>query len=116
MTPIEAVADYVQRQAGVKRFCVAYSGGMDSHVLLALLVQLQQENPSLEIRAVHIDHGIQDGSEKWAEHAKAVCAGFEKLPQGEYAMRSFLHFCKLRSICCWLSMPRIKLKHFCCKP
>lgn len=75
MTPIEAVADYVQRQAGVNRFCVAYSGGLDSHVLLALLVQLQRETPSLQIRAVHIDHGLQDGSEKWAEHARAVCQG-----------------------------------------
>lgn len=73
MTPFESVADYVQRQAEVNHYCVAYSGGMDSHVLLLLMSQLQQEDPALQLRAVHVNHGLQAASEQWAEHARSVC-------------------------------------------
>jgi tRNA(Ile)-lysidine synthase len=58
---------------------VAYSGGLDSHVLLHALVQLQQDQqkyPELicAVRAVHIDHGLQAQSAGWAVHCRAVCA------------------------------------------
>lgn len=73
MTPFETVADYIQRQAEVSHYCVAYSGGMDSHVLLLLMSQLKQADPALQLRAVHVNHGLQADSERWAEHAQAVC-------------------------------------------
>jgi tRNA(Ile)-lysidine synthase len=46
---------------------VAYSGGVDSHVLLHLCAQ----DPSLRGRltAVHIHHGLQAPAEAWARHA-----------------------------------------------
>lgn len=55
---------------------VAYSGGLDSHVLLHAAVQLQQQYPSLisVVRAVHIDHGLQAVSAGWAKHCEQVCA------------------------------------------
>jgi len=73
MTPYEAVTDYVRRQTGVNQYCIAYSGGMDSHVLLLLMSQLQQEQPSIHVRAVHVDHGLQSDSAQWAEHAQLTC-------------------------------------------
>ncbi len=55
---------------------VAYSGGLDSHVLLHALVQLQQQRPSLvsSIRAVHINHGLQTAAASWAAHCERICA------------------------------------------
>ena len=73
MTPFESVADYIQRQSDVNQYCVAYSGGMDSHVLLLLMSQLKQADPALQLRAVHVNHGLQADSERWVTHARAVC-------------------------------------------
>ena len=77
MTPFESVADYIQRQADLGHCCVAFSGGMDSHVLLLLMHQLKQEDPALQVRAVHVNHGLQAESEAWAEHARSVCDALE---------------------------------------
>lgn len=81
MTPHEAVARYVVRQPEGTRYCVAYSGGLDSHVLLLLMTLLQKQSHQagrLEgrigaLRAVHVDHGLQAASVGWAEHAQAIC-------------------------------------------
>jgi len=51
--------------------CVAYSGGLDSTVLLHLLAQLR---PS-RVRAIHVNHGLQPEADTWAEQCAAVCAG-----------------------------------------
>lgn len=51
---------------------VAYSGGVDSHVLLYALYELR-ELTSWSVRAVHVDHGLQPESRAWAEHCMQVC-------------------------------------------
>ena len=73
MTPLEAVAHYVSQQPEAGRYCVAYSGGLDSHVLLLLMTQLREQDTRFELRAVHIDHGLQADSAGWADHARQVC-------------------------------------------
>jgi tRNA(Ile)-lysidine synthase len=73
MTPIEAVAQYVAKHLRVPGFCVAYSGGMDSHVLLALMSDLARRDRSLTVRAVHIDHSLQAQSAGWSDHAESIC-------------------------------------------
>ncbi len=55
------------------RFCVAYSGGLDSTVLLHALAALARSHPAMEIRAVHVDHGWQAGSGAWAASAARSC-------------------------------------------
>lgn len=50
------------------RFIIAYSGGLDSHVLLHLMQASQ-----LSCRAVYIDHGLQAASKGWADHCASVC-------------------------------------------
>lgn len=52
---------------------VAYSGGLDSHVLLHLLVRAQQRSPQLNLHAVHIDHGLSPHSAAWRVHCQQVC-------------------------------------------
>ncbi len=73
MTPFEAVVHYVSQQPEAGHYCVAYSGGLDSHVLLLLMTQLREQGTPFELRAVHIDHGLQSDSASWADHARQVC-------------------------------------------
>ena len=53
----------------VKTWWLAYSGGVDSQVLLHLLSQIE----GLNIRAVYIDHGLQADSSDWANHCAHSC-------------------------------------------
>ncbi len=49
-----------------KKIWVAYSGGVDSHVLLHALAQ--HKNVSHDISAIHIHHGLQTQADAWREH------------------------------------------------
>jgi tRNA(Ile)-lysidine synthase len=51
---------------------VAFSGGVDSHVLLHALCELRSGS-SWRVSAVHIDHGLQPRSAEWATHCQQVC-------------------------------------------
>ncbi len=55
----------------VKQILVAYSGGLDSHVLLHLLSRISRDE--LDFRAVYINHGLQVQSDDWANHCKQIC-------------------------------------------
>lgn len=50
------------------RFIVAYSGGLDSTVLLHALASIDASR----VQAVHVHHGLQASADHWAEH----CARF----------------------------------------
>jgi len=50
-------------------YLVAYSGGLDSHVLLHVCSRLE-----LPVRAVHVHHGLQSQADSWVEHCTDVCA------------------------------------------
>jgi tRNA(Ile)-lysidine synthase len=60
-------------KASPRKIFVAYSGGIDSHVLLHLCAQ----DPKLQGRltAVHIHHGLQAQAEAWARHAGNTARG-----------------------------------------
>ena len=50
------------------KYVIAYSGGIDSHVLLYCCVKLK-----LPVRAIHVHHGLQDIADEWVEHCRSVC-------------------------------------------
>ncbi len=52
------------------RFILAYSGGMDSHVLLHLA-----QKAKLSITVVHVNHGISTKAGDWQQHCQQVCHG-----------------------------------------
>lgn len=52
---------------------VAFSGGVDSTVLLHLLVQLRSQGHLATVRAVHVHHGISRYADQWAGHCQSVC-------------------------------------------
>lgn len=49
-------------------YVVAYSGGVDSHVLLHCCSRL-----NLSVRAVHVHHGLQAVGDDWVKHCQAIC-------------------------------------------
>ena len=53
---------------------VAFSGGVDSHVLLHALASRRDELAQ-PLGAVHVDHGLHGHSPAWAEHCRRVCVG-----------------------------------------
>jgi len=57
-------------------FWVAFSGGMDSHVLLHAIAQCR-ENMDATVKAVYVEHGLQAESQAWATHCKAVCHRYD---------------------------------------
>lgn len=49
-------------------YVVAYSGGLDSHVLLHCCKVLK-----LPVRAVHVHHGLQTDADYWVKHCQNTC-------------------------------------------
>ncbi len=52
---------------------VALSGGLDSSVLLHLLVQLARREVLPPIFAIHVHHGLQAVADAWPEHCQRFC-------------------------------------------
>lgn len=68
----ELLLERVSRISGCRGLAVAYSGGVDSHVLLHALVQTGDNLP-FPLRAMHVNHGLHPDAEQWAEHCSDVC-------------------------------------------
>lgn len=62
----------LQALAPARRYHVAFSGGLDSTVLLHLLAGLRDEL-SGELVALHVDHGLSSESEAWSAHCRGFC-------------------------------------------
>jgi tRNA(Ile)-lysidine synthase len=52
-----------------RRLCLAYSGGLDSAVLLVALARLRSRE-RFTLRALHVDHRLQPQSGRWARAAR----------------------------------------------
>ncbi|MCP5214233.1 MAG: tRNA lysidine(34) synthetase TilS [Pseudomonadales bacterium] len=65
--------DQLRANQTTKRFVVAYSGGMDSHVLLAAMSVLRGRLGGAEVAALHVHHGISPEADAWVEHCVETC-------------------------------------------
>lgn len=54
-----------------ERIFIAYSGGIDSHVLLHLSASIAEIKP--KITAVYVHHGLQQEADAWDKHCELVC-------------------------------------------
>ena len=57
----------------VTGYVVAYSGGMDSHVLLAVTRQAAARL-AVPVRAIHVNHRLHPDAGRWQAHCVQVCA------------------------------------------
>lgn len=56
-----------------KQFLIGFSGGLDSTALLLLFTKLRENRPHLQMRAIHIHHGLSANADSWTEHCKQIC-------------------------------------------
>ncbi|MBV7576635.1 tRNA lysidine(34) synthetase TilS [Pseudomonas sp. PDM32] len=52
---------------------IAFSGGLDSTVLLHLLAYLANTESLPSLSAIHIHHGLQVAADAWPQHCQSVC-------------------------------------------
>lgn len=63
---LQALGELAQLAGQPDRLVIAYSGGLDSEVLLHSLAALR-ESFGVQLLALHVDHGLQDESRAWSE-------------------------------------------------
>jgi tRNA(Ile)-lysidine synthase len=99
----------LEEHPDARRWVVAYSGGMDSRVLLDLCLRFlsdRQGGPTLE--ALHVDHGVHPDAADWARRCADTCealgvsfslrraeagsAAEDRLRRARYQV--FEHFCR----------------------
>lgn len=59
-----------------RQLLVGFSGGLDSTVLLHRLKCWRDQEPDVELRAMHIHHGLSPHAEAWVAHCEALCAAW----------------------------------------
>lgn len=52
---------------------IAFSGGLDSTVLLHLLAHHRLQHQTPPLRALHVHHGLQPAADGWPAHCQQVC-------------------------------------------
>lgn len=66
------ILEVIDRLPTPDRLWLAYSGGVDSSVLLHILVK-NRENLASELTAVHVNHQLSPNAETWVNHCKTIC-------------------------------------------
>lgn len=56
-----------------KKFLIAYSGGLDSHVLLHMMASIRESLAGFQIRAMYVNHGLQQEADSWSDHCQNAC-------------------------------------------
>lgn len=61
-----------------QNFYIAYSGGLDSTVLLHLFYVLSQNQCTFpKLKALHVNHSIHSDADDWVKHCQAQCKDFD---------------------------------------
>ncbi len=68
----EALLQVIGSWPRARSYTVAFSGGLDSTVLLHGLQQVRQRLPGA-LSAIHVDHGLQAQSRAWEEQCRKTC-------------------------------------------
>ncbi|AWY43106.1 tRNA lysidine(34) synthetase TilS [Pseudomonas putida] len=56
-----------------KTWRIAFSGGLDSTVLLHLLAHLAKTESLPALSALHVHHGLQAAADAWPQHCQSIC-------------------------------------------
>lgn len=63
---------FISKQGFKRGYCVGFSGGLDSQVLLHLCVALRAQH-DFPLRALHVHHGLSPYADAWLAHCKSIC-------------------------------------------
>ncbi|CAL4042156.1 tRNA(Ile)-lysidine synthase [Buchnera aphidicola (Tetraneura ulmi)] len=55
------------------KFLIAYSGGIDSTVLLYKFIFLKRKDRKIKFRVIHINHSVQKESYNWSQFCENIC-------------------------------------------
>lgn len=69
---LELLHAFIQEYGFERTYWLAYSGGLDSQVLLALCLKLRALYP-FSFRAIHVHHGLSSFAEEWLRHCQQSC-------------------------------------------
>jgi len=72
----ELITSFLNALPESHRIVIAYSGGMDSHVLLHLMADLRSRY-AWEIDAIHINHKLQKENDDWVLHCRRICRSLD---------------------------------------
>jgi tRNA(Ile)-lysidine synthase len=67
-----ALKNFCEQHGCERTYWIAYSGGLDSHVLLHLFARLKKIFP-LRLKAVHINHSLSPNAGAWQLHCTSIC-------------------------------------------
>jgi len=74
MLSIESYVEAFFLKHASRNILIAYSGGVDSQVILHCLASLKNKNRlKARLRVCHVDHGLSDNSVQWQQFAKEQC-------------------------------------------
>lgn len=70
---LDQLLDSLSLHRNAPAWRVAFSGGLDSTVLVHLLATLVRRETLPPLSAIHIHHGLQVAADAWPEHCAQVC-------------------------------------------
>lgn len=70
---VQSVLISLSELKDVKRYWVAFSGGIDSYVLMHVLATHQHQLGDVKLQAVHINHSLHDNADQWAQRCQQMC-------------------------------------------
>jgi len=68
---LKTVKSFIEEE--IDSYFVAYSGGLDSSVLLLEVQEALKKSKFKTLRAIHINHNYSKNSKKWEEHCQNFC-------------------------------------------
>ena len=69
------IENFCQQHGPEKNYLIAYSGGLDSHVLLHLFARMRLR--ALNVRVLHVNHNLSANAASWSAHCAQVCGKLE---------------------------------------
>src|SRR3990167_1927919 len=69
---LAAISNFFSKFNANQIFWLGYSGGLDSHVLLALCAEYHRMTP-IQLNVIHINHGLHHHATSWALHCAKEC-------------------------------------------
>src|SRR5688572_24031922 len=73
---INSLKQFFIKHGNQKKYFIAFSGGLDSHVLLHACWQLQKTF-SFNLTAIHVNHNLSSNALKWQAHCANICEQYD---------------------------------------